>query len=354
MDLTLTDEQQLIASTAREVLASREWASDADGYSTELWKEMVSLGWMGLALPEEHGGIGQSFLECCLVIEQLGGACVPSPFVPTVVGGAMAIARFGSDHQKAAWIEPIAAGERKMSFGHLGPSGSWDVPDVVSEPTGGGRVLEGALCFVPFAHVADGLVVVARHRGGEPVVAIVDAEDAELEALETVHPDRPHRVRLAGAKAEALGGAEAARGALELCTAAACAEMVGGAQHVLDATVEHAKERQQFGRPIGSFQAVQHHCANMAIDVLSARFIAYEAIWRLSEGLQAAEEVAVAKAWTSEAYARVCALGHQVHGAIGFTEEHGLHRYLRHAVALELAHGDTEHHLERVARHLGI
>jgi alkylation response protein AidB-like acyl-CoA dehydrogenase len=130
--------------------------------------------------------------------------------------------------------------------------------------------------------------------------------------------------------------------------------MVGGAQRVLDMTVQYAKEREQFGTPVGAFQAVQHHCANMGVDVLSSRLIAFEAIWRLSEGLDATEEVSMAKAWVSEAYRRVCALGHQVHGAIGFTREHDLHYFFRHAVATELAFGDGEHHWDVVARHLGL
>jgi alkylation response protein AidB-like acyl-CoA dehydrogenase len=130
--------------------------------------------------------------------------------------------------------------------------------------------------------------------------------------------------------------------------------MVGGAQAVLDKTVAYAKEREQFGKPIGAFQAVQHHCANMAIDVLSARFIAYEAIWRLSRGLDATVEVSVAKSWVSEAYERVCALGHQVHGAIGFTEEHDLHLYTRHAMSSALSFGDADTHVDRLATQLGL
>ncbi|MGH3326550.1 MAG: acyl-CoA dehydrogenase family protein, partial [Streptomycetales bacterium] len=136
--------------------------------------------------------------------------------------------------------------------------------------------------------------------------------------------------------------------------AASCAGMVGGAQRVLDMSVEYATQREQFGRPIGSFQAVQHHCADIAIDVLSSRFIAYEAIWRLSAGLEAAAEVSMAKAWVSEAYQRVCALGHQVHGAIGFTREHDLHWFSRHAMASALTFGDGDFHWERVARTLDL
>jgi alkylation response protein AidB-like acyl-CoA dehydrogenase len=137
-------------------------------------------------------------------------------------------------------------------------------------------------------------------------------------------------------------------------TAATCAEMAGGAQGVLDLTVAYAREREQFGQAIGTFQAVQHHCANMAIDVLTSRLIAYEAIWKLAAGHDAAEELSLAKSWVSDAYQRVCVLGHQVHGAIGFTAEHDLHYYTRHATAAALAFGDAGAHTEKVAVTLGI
>jgi alkylation response protein AidB-like acyl-CoA dehydrogenase len=154
------------------------------------------------------------------------------------------------------------------------------------------------------------------------------------------------------------GGAAVAAAAGAFGAAATCAEMVGGAQRVLDMTVTYATQREQFGRAIGSFQAVQHHCADMAIDVLTARFIAYEAIWRLTAPDQSPEEVALtvatAKAWVSDAYQRVAALGHQVHGAIGFTGEHELHHYLRHAISAALAFGDGDFHTDRVADAIGL
>jgi 3-oxocholest-4-en-26-oyl-CoA dehydrogenase beta subunit len=150
------------------------------------------------------------------------------------------------------------------------------------------------------------------------------------------------------------GGDAAAEAIFAYGAAATCAELVGAAQRVLDMTVEYATQREQFGRPIGTFQAVQHHCADMAMDVLTSRFIAYEAIWRLSAGLDAKAEVSMAKAWVSEAAERVCARGHQVHGAIGFTAEHDLHLYSQHAMAAALSFGDGDHHWERLARHLDL
>lgn len=362
MDLTLTSEQELIQRTARELLEARspmshmrEMETDSRGYAADLWKEMVELGWMGLALPEEHGGLGQSFLELCLLIEELGRHQTPSPFVGTVVHGALPIARFGTEEQKKAFLGPIAAGTKIMSYADGRGS-------LAAQPDGDDYVLGGDAMFVPYAHAANQLLIVAQH-GDQAIVGLVDADSPGIvcERLDTVRPDHEYRILLDGvllSKSRILGDVHSAPAVIEtieaLGAAAACAEMVGGAQRVLDMTVGYASDRTQFGRPVGSFQAVQHHCANMAIDVLGSRFIAYEAIWSLSEGLDASLEVSLAKAWVGEAYRRVCALGHQVHGAIGFTHEYDLHYYYRHAMSAEVTFGDTDEHLDHVARQIGL
>jgi 3-oxocholest-4-en-26-oyl-CoA dehydrogenase beta subunit len=375
MDLTLTAEQELIAQTAREFLDARWQASRAramadepSGYSEQLWKEIVDLGWAGLALPEDHGGAGGSFLDLCLVVEEMGRAQLPSPFVTTTVSCALPIARFGTREQRAMYLEAVAAGSKVMSYVGRDPRGRWDPPgsDVVATGGQDGYALEGNALFVPYAEAAHDLLVVARHDSGAPdaltaFLVSTDSPGLAVDRLRTIGTDRTHRVGFDGVRAAAgdvLGdigdGLVVARTATVLTAGALCAQMVGGAQRVLDLTLAHAKSRDQFGRPIGSFQAVQHHCADMAIDVLGARLLTYEAIWRLSEGIDADLEVSVAKAWTSDAYRRVCALGHQVHGAIGFTEEHDLHLYLRHAAEAELTLGDGDEHRELIAQHLSI
>ena len=364
MDLTLTEDQELIQSTARELLESRCAAADARavaddpaGYSVGLWKEMVELGWPGLALPEAHGGLGAGFLEVCLVIEELGRYQVPSPLLPTVVCCGLPIARFGTEEQQAEWLGAIARG-RVMS---AAPA-RWDRaggPEVTAAESGAEFVLDGEASFVPYAHAAADLLVVAALGDGRAAF-LVDAQapGVTAEPLTAVGADRPHRVGFDGVRVSrerVLPGGDAAVEAIFAYGAAAtCAELVGAAQRVLDMTVEYATQREQFGRPIGGFQAVQHHCADMAMDVLTSRFIAYEAIWRLSAGLEATTEVSMAKAWVSEAAERVCARGHQVHGAIGFTREHDLHLYSRHAMAAALRFGDGDHHWERVARGLDL
>lgn len=296
MDLTLTEDQEMVQRTARDFLAGRA--------GEDVWKEITGLGWQ--ALPFEDFG----FLEGCLLIEELGRARVVTPYLSTVVCGMVSPSLDGL-HEGAVYAY---------------------VP------------FSGAL--VPWAAEADRLLVAS------PAGVVVTSE-VTCTPVEVVGPAPTYRVEFESVTGEPLPGVSAE--SIEAFGAAAtCAEMVGGAQAVLDMTVEYAKTRSQFGKPIGTFQAVQHHCANMAIDVLGARFAAYEAIWQLSQGRDAAMEVSVAKSWVSEAYERVCALGHQVHGAIGFTAEHELHHYTRHAMSSSLAYGDADTHFDRLASHLGI
>ncbi|GLY70394.1 acyl-CoA dehydrogenase [Amycolatopsis taiwanensis] len=358
MDLTLTEDQRTIQATARELLSARAAvagaravAGDPAGYSTQVWKEMAELGWPGLALPEEYGGVGLGFLELCLVVEELGRARVPSPFLPTVACCGMPILRHGTDSQRSEWLGAIARGQVFTYVTDTDTSAQ-----IAAERSADGLVLNGTALFVPYAGAADRLVVAARD-GDDTIAVVVDTASPglDLQRLDVVG-DPANRVRFehVSVPGDQVLGAGAAEAIGAYGIAATCAEMVGGAQGVLDMTVAYAREREQFGKPIGAFQAVQHHCANMAIDVLSARLAAYEAIWRLGSGLDADMELAMAKSWVSEAYLRVCALGHQVHGAIGFTAEHGLHHYFEHAFASALAFGDADRHTEQVARKLGI
>jgi 3-oxocholest-4-en-26-oyl-CoA dehydrogenase beta subunit len=375
VDLTLTEDQELIRRTARDVLGARAAtagvvavAGEPAGHSAGLWKEMVGLGWTALAVPERYGGVGEGFPEACLLVEEMGAAQVPSPFLVTVACCAPAIERHATAEQKAHWLGRVAEG-RMLTFARAAPAGGWGTEGstVSAVRSGAGWTLDGVARFVPFGAAAEDLLVIADVAGAGLTAFLVDAAAAGLgrERLDVVGPNAEHdltftRVAVPAERVlgEVGGGAAVAATAAAFGAAATCAEMVGGAQRVLDASVEYAKQREQFGRPIGSFQAVQHHCADMAIDVLTARFIAYEAVWRLTAPGQDAGEVALtvatAKAWVSEAYQRVCALGHQVHGAIGFTGEHHLHRYLTHAMSAALAFGDGDHHTDRVADLIGL
>lgn len=419
MDLCLDEEQEAIRDAARDFLQKecsgafvRELEKDSRGYSPELWEKMASLGWMGVAFPERHGGAGSSFLELCLLIEEQGRVRLQSPFLSTVALCGLAIERYGSETQKRDFLDAISAGRRILAYAAVDPGAGWRLRGAVATPDGEGCTLDGAKLFVPYAQVADELLVVARTAGAEgspfgggaagpestaapraaaragkaadtrsaatvagagasdgrgrqpgPTLLLVDAKapGVACRPLKTLGPEPLYEVAFRGVRIppdRVLGRAGAGGPIVEAIrqwgAAAKCAEMAGGAQRVLEMSVAYASERRQFGRPVGSFQAVQHHCAGMAMDVETSRLIAFEAAWRLAEGLDASEEVAVAKAWVSDAYARVCALGHQVHGAVGFTEEHDMQLFFRHAVACELAFGDGAHHRESVARRLGL
>jgi len=375
MNLNLTEDQQLIRNAARAFLEKqcpsayvRAMETDEKGYAPEQWKSMAELGWMGLPFPEELGGVGSGFLELCVLIEEHGRVGLPGPFFSTVVLCGMAVARFGSAKQKSEFVPAIASGERILAYAESEANATWDAAgiEMAASAEGDGYVLKGTKHLVSYAAAADTLLVVARtgSRGEKGItVFLVDAASPGIvcEPLQTIASDHQYQVMFRGVhvpKSRVLGKAGKGWPIVEAIrqwgAAAKCAEMVGGAERVLEMTLEYAKVREQFGKPIGSFQAIQHHCANMAVDVLGARFIAYEAIWRLSEGLEAAAEVSMAKAWTSDAYQRVCSLGHQVHGAIGFTREHDLQLYSRSAKAAELSFGDGDYHREKVAEWLAL
>jgi 3-oxocholest-4-en-26-oyl-CoA dehydrogenase beta subunit len=247
------------------------------------------------------------------------------------------------------------------------PSGVYDPAGIEAKATAQGDkyIIDGTKLFVTDAHVANYMIVAARTTPGKTAkgisLFIVDAKSPGIKVtqLKTIASDKQCEVvfnKVAVPQKNLLGklnqGWTIVERMLQLAAAGKCAEMVGGAQQVLEMTVEYAKQRIQFGKPIGSFQAVQHHCANMATDVEGSRFITYEAAWMLSENMPCTKEVAMAKAWVSDAYRRVVSLGHQVHGGIGFTKDHDMQLYFRRAKAGEVLFGDGDYHREKVAQAL--
>jgi alkylation response protein AidB-like acyl-CoA dehydrogenase len=376
MDLGLSEVQQMLRSSAQEFLSRecpltlvREMEATPRGYTDGLWRHLVSLGWTGLVMPEQYGGTGGSFLDLAVLLEEMGRALVPGPFFSTVVLGGLTVLDAGTEAQKQDLLPRISAGELAMTLALTEPSATyepWGI-ETAAVRRGDGYVLSGVKLFVPDAHVA-GLLLVAARTSAEPDPArgltlfLVPAGSPglALTGLNTISSDKLSEVALdqvwvpASAVLGQVGeGWPVVRRGLQRAVAGKCMEMVGGAGAVLNMTVEYVKQRTQFGRPVGSFQAVQHHCANMATDVEGSRNIAYQAAWRVSEGLPADREVSMAKAWVSEAYQRVCATAHQCHGAIGFTEEHDLQLYTRRAKVLELTYGDANFHRELAFQHMG-
>ena len=374
MDLGLNEFQQMLRNSAREFLEAecpasyvRDMEQDERGYSPELWGSMAEMGWLGLAFPEDFGGEGLGFVELAILLEEMGGALLPGPYFSTVVMAGVALAEAGTEDQKNEYLARIARGQLIVTMAITESSGLWEPRGIeaTARRTDGGYVINGTKLYVPNAHVSDYVIVAARTGEGETDVSLFivpsNADGLSQSLLTTIASDRQSELTFEDVMVDEAsllgdfdGGWETVATVLKWGAAGKCAEMLGGAQRVLDMTVQYAKERMQFGRPIGSFQAVQHHAADMAADVDGCRYITYQAAWTLAQGLPADREISMAKAWVSDAYQRVCALAHQSHGAVGFTKEYDLQLYSRRAKAAELMFGDADAHLEAVASAIGL
>jgi len=377
MDYSLSEQQEMLKNTARDFLEKespkshvREMEKDDKGYSPELWKKMADLGWMGLVFPEELGGSGMGPLELTVLLEEMGRALVPAPFVSTVICGGLTLLRWGSEEQKKTLLPQIAKGELIMALALTEPDASYDPADVSVQAVADGDdfVISGTKLFVENAHVADYLICVARtgdaaDKSDGITLFLIDAKSPKVSCtlLDTFTADRQCevvfdevRVPRANMIGELDRGWRIVEDIIEQTAFALCPWMVGGAQRVLELSTEYAKERVQFGRPIGTFQAIQHKCANMATDVAGARDITYVTAWKMSEGIPYGQDISIAKAWTCEAYRRACVEGIQIHGGVGVTQDYDVQLYYRRAKAAEVAFGDADYHLELVARHLGL
>ncbi|HEY7649756.1 MAG TPA: acyl-CoA dehydrogenase family protein [Methylomirabilota bacterium] len=366
MDFAFDQDQQLLKNAARAFLDEhckpslvRALWDDHRGESEAMWKEMAQLGWLGLPLPEVFGGSGLGMVETAIVVEEMGRAACPGPYVSTILA-AGAIAEAGSDAQKNRWLPAIATGSARAAIAWLDTEWNWDPTSAATTatPTGSGWTLKGAKRFVPWAHVADVLLVPARVPEGLALF-LVEPSAPGLAQVPLTGMDLGTRwtsLTLEGTPvaADARLGAQASallerlfqRGAV-----CAAAEMLGASRRCLDMSVGYAKVREQFGQPIGSFQAIRHKCAEMLLKVENAHAATYYAAWALDAGAEdAAVAASVAKAYVSEASRDVCGEAIQVHGGIGFTWEYDLHLYFKRAKALEPMFGDADHHRELIVR----
>ncbi len=377
MNLALSEEQEMLRTMARDFLtdklpktAVKEMEDSELGYSPELWQEMAGLGWMGLSLPEEYGGAGMSFLDLAILMEEMGRACLPGPYFSTVVLGGLTILDAGSDEQKQTYLPGIASGESIFTLALTETSAGYNAADVQvkAKADKDGYVISGTKLFVPDANVANYILCVARTGEGDNpeegvTIFIVDGKSSGIgtTVLKTIANDKLCEVVFDNVKVPAenvLGepdkGWPVVKRVIERAAALKCCEMVGCIQQALDMTVAYAKERKQYDRPIGSFQVIQHYCADMATEVDGTRLAAYQAAWTVNEGLPYTQEVAIAKAWAGEACQRVMALAHQIHGAIGVTIDHDLQYYTRRAKAAEVTFGDARFYREIVAQEMGL
>lgn len=373
MDFNLTEEQEMLRKTARDFLTTacpkslvREMVKDEKGYPLQLWQKMGKMGWMGLMIPEEYGGAGASFFDLVVLLEEMGRACLPGPFFSTVVLGGLTILEAGSEEQKKEILPKLAEGKLLLTLALTEPSAIYTAEGIQTKATQMGKefLIQGTKLFVPDAHISDYLICAARTRETEIAedgitLFLVDPKSPGVSCtlLKTIAGDKQCEVIFDNVNVPGrniLGNLNEGwlilDKVLEKAVVAQCAEMVGGARQVLEMTLKYAKERMAFGHPIGSFQAIQHYCADMLVDVDGCSLMMYNAAWRLGEGFPAAQEVAMAKSLINERFKRIAALGIQIHGAIGFTEDHDLPLYFKRAKAWEINLGNTSFHLDKIAK----
>jgi alkylation response protein AidB-like acyl-CoA dehydrogenase len=382
VNFAFSEEQEELRRSVRRFLEEKSPVSEVrrlmettQGFDPKVWAQMGNeLGLQSLHIPEAYGGQGYSFVELVVVLEEMGRALLCAPYFASVCLAANAILAAGTEEQKAALLPRIASGEVIATLAFTEPNGRWDASGITMEavPTdsgpdgGGGYTLDGTKMFVLDGHTADLVVVAARSAGSGGTEGIsfftVDAQAPGLTrtALSTMDQTRKQaRLEFSEVPATLLGQEAVGWAALSktLDQAAVClaAEQVGGAQRCLDMSVEYAKVRIQFGRPIGSFQAIKHKCADMLLEVESAKSAAYYAGWAAAEDNDELPVVAsLAKAYCSEAYFHTAAENIQIHGGIGFTWEHDAHLYFKRAKSSEILFGDATYHRELLAQRIGI
>jgi alkylation response protein AidB-like acyl-CoA dehydrogenase len=376
VDFGFSEEQEMLRQSARALLEKecpsavvRKLMDDERGLDPALWKKMAELGWLGMVIPEKYGGGGLSYVDLVLVMEEMGRVVLPSPFIWTVMF-AEAIKRSASDNQKSALLAKIASGDLIGTVAYLEPSAVWSADGIAmaARKDGAGYVLNGTKLFVNDAHIADCMLVAARtEKTGNRGITLfaLEAKRTGMAITRLTAMDQTRKlaqVTFTDVKASASdivgepgNGWDTLSKVIDRGKVMLAGEMMGGAQKVLEMTVDYAKVRVQFGRPIGSFQAVQHKCANMMIDVESAKSASYYASWAVSNEVNEAPlAAALAKAAASDAFRRVSAEGIQLHGGIGFTWDHDMHLYFKRAKSSEFTFGDANWNRELVAQGINL
>ena len=371
MNFAFSEEQEELRKVVKDFLnaksseaAVREQMETETGYDPAVWSQMgEQLGLQGLIIPEEFGGSGYSYVELIVVLEEMGRRLLCAPYFSTVVLAANTLIHSGDDAAKAEYLPGIASGETIATVAFTEQNGRWDEAGITIEASGSGDswTISGEKMYVLDGHVANLVIVAARTGAGVSLFAVDgDASGLTRTALSTMDQTRKQAkvtfnntpARLIGAEGE---GWPVLSRVLDLAAVALAAEQVGGAQECLEMAVQYAKDRVQFGRPIGSFQAIKHKCADMLLEVESAKSAAYYAGWCASELNDELPSVAsLAKSYCSEAYFHTTAENIQIHGGIGFTWEHPAHLYFKRAKSSELFLGDPTYHRELLAQRIGI
>ncbi len=372
MDLSLTEKQETLKGEAREFFERecptslvREMERDERGYSADMWERMASLGWMGLPFPERYGGGEGSLTDLAVLLEEFGRALTPGPFFNSVAIAGLTILDAGSDTQKSNILPLIADGSLIATAALLEEDARYR-PEAIAmsiERRDGESVLNGTKMFVEYANSADVMLTPIRNSEGRLALALIPASADGISAtsLDSIARDRQFALQFEDVPLPAdaiLGGEDDGRPALKRALDRAsmlhCAQSVGGAQRVLEMTVDYTKQRVQFDRPIASFQSVQHDCADMVIAIDSARLAVYQAITRIEDGEDADKEIALAKTLTNHAYKWTTLTAQQVHGGIAFMEEYDLQLWTRRAKVAELKFGPSSAYTETFAQSMGL
>jgi alkylation response protein AidB-like acyl-CoA dehydrogenase len=371
VNFAFSEEQEELRRTVRSFLEQKSPESEVrrlmettEGYDPAVWEQMGSqLGLQGLHIPEEFGGSGYTYVELIVVLEEMGRALLTAPYFSTVVLAGNALVHSGDDAAKKELLPGIASGETIATLAFTEENGRWDESGITmtAKKDGDGYALDGTKMFVLDGHTASVILVAARTDAGVSLFSVAgDASGLTRTPLSTMDQTRKQaRLEFSGTPAKLIGtegeGWSTLERVLDLAAVGLAAEQVGGAQYCLEMAVQYAKDRVQFGRPIGSFQAIKHKCADMLLEVESAKSAAYYAGWCAAELNDELPSVAsLAKAYCSEAYFHVTAENIQIHGGIGFTWEHPAHLYFKRAKSSELLLGDPTYHRELLAQRIGI
>ena len=371
MNFAFSEEQEELRKVVRDFLNAksseatvRELMETDSGYDAAVWSQMgEQMGLQGLIIPEEFGGSGYSYVELIVVLEEMGRRLLCAPYFATVALAANTLLHSGDDAAKAEYLPGIASGETIATLAFTEANGKWDESGITLEASGSGSdyTLTGEKMYVLDGTIANLILVAAKTAGGVSLFAVQgDASGLTREGLSTMDQTRKQARLTFDATPAKLIGTEGGGWAvlsqvLDLAAVALAAEQVGGAQECLEMAVQYAKDRVQFGRPIGSFQAIKHKCADMLLEVESAKSAAYYGLWCAAEQNDELPSVAsLAKAYCSEAYFHATAENIQIHGGIGFTWEHPAHLYFKRAKSSELFLGDPTYHRELLAQRIGI
>ena len=371
MNFAFSEEQEELRNIVRQFLEAK--SSEADvreqmdterGYDPVVWAQMAEqLGLQSLTIPEEFGGQGYGYVELIVVLEEMGRSLLCAPYFSSVVLAANTVMQSGDDAAKATILPGIASGETIATLAFTEPNGRWDESGIeaTAKNDGGTWKINGTKSYVIDGHTANVIIVAARTAAGVSLFSVTgDAAGLTRTALATMDQTRKQaKLDFANVEGTLIGtdgaGWNVLSTVLDLAAVGLAAEQVGGAQMCLDMAVQYAKDRVQFGRPIGSFQAIKHKCADMLLEVESAKSAAYYAGWCASELNDELPAVAsLAKAYCSDAYFHASAENIQIHGGIGFTWEHPAHMYFKRAKSSELLFGDPTYHRELLAQRIGI